>query len=50
MLGNEFVIVALYVDDVNLFGTTSLIAQTIDILNSIFEMKDLGELTYCLGL
>jgi hypothetical protein len=40
-LGNEFVIVALYVDDKNLFGTTSLTAQTIDILNSIFKMKDL---------
>jgi hypothetical protein len=41
-MGSEFVIVALYVDDVNLFGTTAITVETIDILNSIFEMKDLG--------
>jgi ribonuclease HI len=46
----EFVILALYVDDVNLFGTPKLLRQTINTMKSIFEMKELGEPTYCLGL
>jgi hypothetical protein len=48
--GPEFVIVALYVDDINLFGTPALISETIKNLKGIFEMKDLGEPSFCLGL
>lgn len=46
----EFVILALYVDDVNLFGTPELIKDTIHILKGVFEMKDLGIPNYCLGI
>lgn len=49
-IGEEFVVLALYVDDVNLFGTPKLLRETITTMKSIFEMKDLGEPTYCLGL
>ena len=46
----EFVIVAIYVDDLNIFGTHKLTDQTIEMLKSTFEMKDLGDTKFCLGL
>lgn len=49
-IGKEFVIISIYVDDINIFGTKSLTLQTIDTLKNIFEMRDIGSPTYCLGL
>lgn len=49
-LGKDVVIVTIYVDDVNIFGTSNLTSQTIKKLQATFEMKDLGEPKYFLGL
>ncbi|CAL9028009.1 unnamed protein product, partial [Prunus brigantina] len=49
--GSEIVILLLYVDDIILTGSsTSLVQTTIEELSSVFEMKDMGQLTYFLGL
>ena len=41
---DEFLIIAIYVDDINLFGHMTLLRNTIEILKRVFEMKDLGQL------
>ncbi|KAM2003747.1 hypothetical protein ACFX15_027281 [Malus domestica] len=43
-------IVAVYVDDMNLIGTPEELARTVAHLKSEFEMKDLRKTRYCLGL
>ena len=48
--GSEFVIIAVYVDDLNLIGTPQGITEAKDCLNKEFEMKDLGKTKICLGL
>ncbi|CAL2270719.1 unnamed protein product [Prunus armeniaca] len=49
--GSEIVILLLYVDDIILTGSsTSLVQTTNEELSSVFEMKDMGQLTYFLGL
>ncbi|CAM9000605.1 unnamed protein product [Rhodiola kirilowii] len=45
-----YVIIAVYVDDLNIIGTPEEIQLTADYLKSEFEMKDLGTTKYCLGL
>ena len=45
-----FVIIAIYVDDLNLVGTKDTIPRAIALLTSKFEMKDLGKTSFCLGL
>ncbi|KAL0412075.1 UNVERIFIED_CONTAM: Retrovirus-related Pol polyprotein from transposon TNT 1-94 [Sesamum latifolium] len=45
-----FVIIAVYVDDLNIIGSSEEIQQATDYLKSEFEMKDLGTTKYCLGL
>ncbi|KAL0439447.1 UNVERIFIED_CONTAM: Retrovirus-related Pol polyprotein from transposon TNT 1-94 [Sesamum latifolium] len=45
-----FVIIAVYVDDLNMFGSPEEIRQAAGYLKSEFEMKDLGTTKYCLGL
>ncbi|KAG7568080.1 GAG-pre-integrase domain [Arabidopsis thaliana x Arabidopsis arenosa] len=45
-----FVIIAVYVDDLNILGTSGEISQTVDCLKAEFEMKDLGKTKFCLGL
>ncbi|BBH04774.1 Disease resistance protein CC-NBS-LRR class family [Prunus dulcis] len=45
-----FAIVAVYVDDMNLIGTSEELQKTADYLKREFEMKDLGKTKYCLGL
>ena len=49
-LDDESVVVAIYVDDLNIFGTKTLTNQTITMLNKTFEMKDLGDTKFCIGL
>ena len=46
----EFVILAVYVDDLNSIGTTALSKRVEDLLTKQFEMKILGRTTFCLGL
>ncbi|KAG7583564.1 Reverse transcriptase RNA-dependent DNA polymerase [Arabidopsis suecica] len=46
----RFVIIAVYVDDLNIFGTSGEIAQIVEYLKKEFEMKDLGKTKFCLGL
>jgi len=48
--GYEFVIIAVYVDDLNIIGTPVELPKTIDCLKKEFEMKDLGKTKFCLGL
>jgi hypothetical protein len=45
-----FCIVSVYVDDLNIIGTTEDIEEASSYLKSEFEMKDLGKTKYCLGL
>lgn len=45
-----FVIIAVYVDDLNIIGTDKEIVETMIYLKEEFEMKDLGKTKYCLGL
>ncbi|KAL0397043.1 UNVERIFIED_CONTAM: Retrovirus-related Pol polyprotein from transposon TNT 1-94 [Sesamum calycinum] len=45
-----FVIIAVYVDDLNIIGSPEEIRQAADYLKGEFEMKDLGTTKYCLGL
>ncbi|CAM8886911.1 unnamed protein product [Rhodiola kirilowii] len=44
------VIIAVYVDDLNIIGTNEEIREVISYLKREFEMKDLGRTKYCLGL
>ena len=45
-----FVIIAVYVDDLNIIGTDKEIVETTIHLKEEFEMKDLGKTKYCIGL
>ena len=45
-----FVILAVYVDDLNILGTPELCKYAQDILTKNFDMKYLGQTSYCLGL
>ncbi|GJZ07346.1 hypothetical protein Tco_0541139 [Tanacetum coccineum] len=45
-----FVIIALYVDDLNIIGTNKEIQEGVVLLKKEFEIKDLGKIKYCLGL
>ncbi|KAK1431018.1 hypothetical protein QVD17_14208 [Tagetes erecta] len=45
-----YVIIAVYVDDLNIMGTRKEIHEAIALLKNEFEMKDLGKTKYCLGL
>ncbi|KAI3506492.1 hypothetical protein L1887_28853 [Cichorium endivia] len=45
-----YVIIAVYVDDLNIIGTNKEILEVIELLKKEFEMKDLGKTKYCLGL
>lgn len=48
--GSRFVILAVYVDDINLIGTPEEVQKEIEYLKKEFEMKDLGKTKLCLGL
>ena len=48
--GSEFVIIAVYVDDLNLIGTPEELPKAVEILKKEFEMKDFGKTKFCLGL
>ena len=45
-----FVIIAVYVDDLNIIETQKKIKMASDYLKRESEMKDLGRTQYCLGL
>jgi hypothetical protein len=45
-----FCIISVYVDDLNIIGTTRDIEEAMAYLKSEFEMKDLGKTKFCLGL
>ena len=45
-----FVIIAIYVDDLNLVGTPGIWSHAVSLLTTQFEMKLLGKTTFCLGL
>jgi hypothetical protein len=46
----EFIVISVYVDDINIFGTQKICDHTTHMLKKSFEMKDLGKTSYCLGL
>lgn len=46
---SEFIIVAIYVDNLNLFGIIKIMLETIQLLKRVFEMRDLRQTTFCLG-
>ena len=45
-----FSIIAVYVDDINLFGTSEELTKAATYLKDEFEMKELRKNKYCLGL
>jgi hypothetical protein len=45
-----FCIISVYVDDLNIIGTTRDIEEAMAYLKTEFEMKDLGKTKFCLGL
>ena len=45
-----FTIIAIYVDDLNLVGTSEELTKTTEYLKKEFEMKDLGKTKFCIGL
>lgn len=47
---NRFVIIVVYVDDINIIETPEEFENAIDFLKKEFEMKDLGRTKLCLGL
>ena len=47
---NGFVIIAVYVDELNLIGTPEELIKTSNYLRKEFEIKDLGKTRYCLDL
>ncbi|VVA40491.1 PREDICTED: Retrovirus-related Pol poly from, partial [Prunus dulcis] len=49
--GNDIIILLLYVDDIIITGSSDqLIQRVVTNLSEVFEMKDMGQLTYFLGL
>jgi hypothetical protein len=48
--GAEIAIVGIYVDDIVMVGTDAALEDTMTALKSEFKVKDLGKLSYCLGL
>ena len=52
MLHNSFgvVVVAVYVDNLNLVGTPTTYQHAVDILTTRFGMKLLDKTSFCLGL
>ena len=47
---DRFCIISVYVDDLNIIGTTRDIEEASAYLKMEFEMKDLGKTKFCLGL
>ena len=47
---NEFAIIIVYVDDINIVGTLNELTKTIDCLKKEFGMKDLWRAKFCLRL
>lgn len=45
-----FVIITVYVDDLNLVGSATEVDEAVIYLKTEFEMKDLGKTKYCLGI
>jgi len=51
MIGSDYVIICLYVDDMLIFGTNvSVVNEAKRLLSHVFEMKDLGEVNVILGI
>ena len=51
MIGSDYVIICLYVDDMLSFGTNvSVVNEAKRLLSSLFEMQDLGEADVILGI
>jgi Reverse transcriptase (RNA-dependent DNA polymerase) len=47
---SSFIIITIYVDDLNIIGSPEEIEKTIKLLKNEFEMKDFGATKLCLGL
>ena len=47
---SEYLIVAVYMDDLNLIGSPSLCKHTETLLTAQFDLKLLGKTSFCLGL
>ncbi|KAL4031307.1 hypothetical protein IC575_009583 [Cucumis melo] len=45
-----FAIIVVYVNDLNIIGTSEELSKAIEYLKKEFEMKDLGKTKFCLGL
>ena len=49
--GSSFIFIVLYIDDIRLaFDDVDLLSETKHLLSVHFDMKDLGETSYVLGI
>ena len=48
--GSYFVIIVVYVDDLNIIGTPNELSKFVEWLTKEFEMKDFGKTKFCLDL
>jgi hypothetical protein len=46
----DFTIICIYVDDINIIGTTPTVTSAKTALTSKFQVRDLGPTSFCLGL
>ena len=46
---SRFVIITIYIDDLNMIGTPEEFSKAIKYLKKEFEVKDLGKSKFCLG-
>ena len=47
---SKFIIIDVYVDDLNIIGTHKEVLEAMMYLKNKFKMKDLGKIKYCIGL
>jgi len=47
---SEFATIVVYVDDLNIVGTSEELTKTVIYFKNEFEMKDFGKTKFCLGL
>ncbi|KAF3653611.1 putative auxin-induced in root cultures protein 12-like [Capsicum annuum] len=50
LIASEFVILVVYMDDINLIGTPEEVQKAIEYLKKEFELEDLGKIKLCLDL
>ena len=48
--GKQLVLIAIYVDDLNIFGTREAVEKTVNLMKHKYKVKDYGRTPRCLGI